>query len=157
MLISEVAVDVNAESPLLIVVGAHLQAEVEQRPLAYRLCDQIRRWQEDHNCTEDGATPLVCCDLWYLNANDLLQRPVIAIGDPEFNAATAYLANRLPTALVVDDSLRVQLDPEFIDLKVCVWGVTPAATASGVELFSDRYLDAFLRAVHSLPSTPSAD
>ena len=154
MLILEAAVDLNAESLLLIVVGAHLQAEADQRPLAYRLHDQICQWQEAHGCAEDGLRPIVCCDLWYLNADDLLQRPVIAIGDPEFNAATAYLANRLPTALVVDDWLRVQLDPEFIDLRVCVWGVTPTATAGGMKLLSDRYLDPFLRAVHNLPPPP---
>ncbi|UCD76142.1 MAG: hypothetical protein JSV91_04310 [Phycisphaerales bacterium] len=143
--------DLNPESLLLIVVGAHLQAEANDRPLANRLRDRIVQWQDTNGCAEDGITPYVCCDLWYLNTTDLMERPTIAIGDPEFNAATAYLANRLPTALVVDESLRVQLDPEFIELNACVWGVNPTATAGGVDLFVDRYLDGFLRSVHHLP------
>ena len=141
----------NIDSLLLIVVGAHIQAEASDRPLAYRLRDRISQWQQAEGCEADGITPFVCCDLWYLNDSELMQRPTIAVGDPEFNAATAYLANRLPTALVVDESLRVQLDPEFIELKACVWGVNPTATAGGVDVFVDRYLDAFLRSVHHLP------
>src|SRR4051794_33570264 len=33
---------------LLIVVGAHLQAEISDRPLAYRLREAVLRWQDEH-------------------------------------------------------------------------------------------------------------
>lgn len=136
---------------LLIVTGAHLRAEREDRPLAYRLRDAIVDWQ--HAQRSDGAMPVrrdvqVCSDLWYLNNAELHSLPVVAIGEPGVNAASAYFANRLPEALIIDQTLRVQLDQELIDLKVCIWGVDSAATASGVDVFMNRYLDEFLRAAH---------
>ncbi len=134
---------------LLIVVGAHLSAERTDRPLGYRLRDTIALWQEA-NTDSAGLMPLVCTDLWYLNASELMVRPTISVGRPDLNAVSAYFANRLPTALVVDDSLQVQLDPEFANLQACVWGVDESATASGVDLFERRYLDPFLRSAHGM-------
>ncbi|MCH7799407.1 MAG: hypothetical protein IID28_13335 [Planctomycetes bacterium] len=135
---------------LLIVVGAHLQAEQEHRPLGYRLRESIVRWQAGHPQVTP-LRPVLCTDLWYLNAEDLMQRPTIAVGAPGLNAVSAFFANRLPTALVIDQSLQVQLDPEFVTLRACVWGVDERATASGIDLFETRYLDGFLRSAHDLP------
>jgi hypothetical protein len=134
---------------LLIVVGAHLGAEQTDRPLGYRLRDGISLWQQA-NAERTDLVAAVCTDLWYLNATELMARPTISVGRPERNAVSAYFANRLPTALVIDDSLQVQLDPEFDNLQACVWGVDAAATASGVDLFERRYLDPFLRSAHGL-------
>ena len=134
---------------LLIVVGAHLRAEMADRPLGYRLRDKVVQWQE----AEAEATSLiamVCTDLWYLNAEQLMLRPTISVGPPEQNAVSAYFANRLPTALVIDDSLQVQLDPEFVTLQACVWGVDGRATTAAVDLFEQRYLDPFLRSAHDM-------
>ena len=93
---------------------------------------------------------MLCTDLWYLNASELMLRPTISVGRPEHNAVSAYFANRLPTALVIERSLQVQLDPEFVTLQACVWGVDGPATRSGVDLFVQRYLDEFLRSAHGL-------
>ena len=141
----------EAASLLPIVVGAHLGAELSDRPLAYQLRQRMLEWLGGAGRGEEGIRPIVCCDLWYLNAEDLMLQPTVSIGDPEVNAASAYLAGRLPTALVVDERLRVQLDPEFVDQKVCIWGVDAASTARGLDLFTDRYLNAYLRSVHDLP------
>lgn len=132
---------------LLIVVGAHLQAERSDRPLAYRLRERILRWQDEHG-SEIGAPiePIVCTDVWYLNNDDLLRAPAIALGRPGVNAATAYLASRLPLAFVIDDTLQVQLDQEFIDRRACLWGVDAQSSVSAVDLFCERYLKDFLRA-----------
>ncbi len=135
---------------LLIVVGAHLQAERDHRPLGYRLRESIVRWQAEHPQAVP-LRPVLCTDLWYLNAEDLMQRPTIAVGAPGLNAVSAFFANRLPAALVIDESLQVQLDPEFVTLRACVWGVDERATASSVDLFETRYLDGFLRSAHDLP------
>jgi len=140
---------------LLIVVGASLESEQTLRPLGYRLREQVLRWQDERRPqTIDDLPrlhPVVCTDLWYLNDDGLREKPVIAVGDPSTNAATAALATRLPTAFVIEHTLRVHLDPEFIDLQACLWGVNPSATASAVDLFVERYLDDFLReAVESL-------
>jgi hypothetical protein len=143
----------NADEWLLIVVGTHPEAERSHRPLAYRLRERVLRWidQQREGEIDRPRSPLVLSDVWYLNARELQSTPTIAIGEAGVNAATAYFAHRLPTAFVIDGAFRVQLDPEFIDPKACIWGASPAATASGIDLFVERYLDDFLRAAHDLP------
>lgn len=131
---------------LPIVVGAHLRAEMAHRPLGYRLCDEISGWQRDAGSESACPAPILCTDLWYLNDQALMTRPTIALGGPELNAVSAYLANRLPTAFVIEQSLQVQLDPEFVTLQACVWGVDDRTTAAGLDVFVERYLDRFLRA-----------
>ena len=144
----------DTDTLLLVVVGAHLRAELTDRPLAYMLVERIEVWQRRH-VEADRLTPLVCSDMWYLNAAELLSRPTICLGRPGVNAASAFFANRLPTAFVLEETFQVQLDLEFITMQACVWGVNAAATASGVELFEDRYLDSFLRAAHGMPAQPA--
>ena len=141
---------------LLIVVGASIEAEVTDRPLAYRLQGEIAAAP-----VGDGAvggemndrgrlTPVVCTDLWYLNTQPLRLRPTIAIGSPESNAATAFLATRMPTALVVEERYRIQLDPEYMEMKACLWGTSDRDTAAAVDVFVDRYLAEFLRNARGL-------
>lgn len=145
--------DSNDPQRLLIVVGAHLQAEVSDRPLAYRLREQVLRWFDEH--VDEGMPtlePIVCTDVWYLNNDDLLREPAIALGRPGLNAASAFLANRLPVAFLIDDTLQVQLDQEFIDQRACIYGADLESTASAVDLFVERYLDAYLRALLGMPA-----
>ncbi len=144
----------DTDTLLLIVVGAHLRAEQIDRPMGYALAERIEGWQRLH-VEADRLTPLVCSDLWYLNAAELLVRPTICLGRPGVNAATAYFANRLPTAFVLEQMFQVQLDLEFITMQACVWGVNAGATASGLELFEQRYLDSFLRSAHGMPTQPA--
>ena len=146
--------EVDTDTLLLIVVGAHIRAEVSDRPLGDRLRDIIANWLDEHLDEPDDqpVQPVVCTDLWYLNHKELHQRPVIAIGTPELNAATAFFGSRLPRAYVIDDTLCVHADLEFLDMRVCMWGVTNAATVSAVDLFAERYLDGYLRAAHDMPA-----
>lgn len=130
------------ETTLPIVVGAHLSAEVHDRPLAAIVRDEIA----GRLSAPDPLVPIVCSDLWYLNTAPLRTQPTIAIGTPEQNAATAFFAGRIPTAFMVEESFRIQLDPELLDLRTCVWGQTPRQTAAAIEAFIDRYLDSFLEA-----------
>lgn len=143
----------ESRARLLIVVGAHLLAEVSDRPLAYRLRERILHWLDDHADEELPALdPIVCTDVWYLNNDDLMREPSIALGRPGVNAASAMLANRLPTAFLIDDTLQVQLDQEYIDPRACLWGADVQSTASAVDLFVERYLDPFLRSILGLPA-----
>jgi hypothetical protein len=143
--------DPDVQTLLPIVVGAHLRAEVHDRPLGETVREAVRSWQAAHR-DATPLTPLVCTDLWYLNAPDLMLRPTIAIGDPAFNAAAAFFANRLPTTLVVEEGYQVQLDPEFVTLQVCLWGVSDASNRAAVSVFLERYLDPFLRNACGLPA-----
>ncbi len=138
--------DFDPNAHLLIVVGAHPRAERADRPLALQLVKRIGEWisgRTEHDRVS-GIEPFVLTDLWYLNDESLRPRPVIAIGDPEFNACSAYFSNRLPETFVIDGSLRILLDLEFAELRACLWGSTPSATDAAVDHFASRYLEPFL-------------
>jgi hypothetical protein len=137
----------DTASLLLIVTGAHPAAEFHDRPVAYRLEQRIHQWLSQQSAGGPGPSPLVplvVSDMWYLNDDALRRRPTISIGSPAANALTAYLADKLPSAFVIDDQLIVQLDVTFQESNVCAWGHTPAQTASAVEIFAERYLSKYL-------------
>lgn len=126
---------------LPIVVGAHVRAEVEDRPIA----EALRR-ALDGPARLRGLAPVVVTDLWYLNTEPLRSQPTVAIGRPEINALSAFLADKLPSVLAVDDRLVVLLDPELADPAACCWGRDAAATAEAVRAFSERWSERFLLA-----------
>ncbi len=132
---------------LLIVIGAHLRAEIAHREHGYRLAREVSRWKKRHDLAEP-LDPVVCTDLWYLNAPGLMGRPTVSIGPPELNAVSAWLASRLPVVFVIEDHLQVLMDPELVGLHACVFGSDDRSTASAVDLFVDRFLGAFLQAAH---------
>lgn len=140
---------IEVDRLLLVVVGAHLRAEVADRPLADRLVRQIRAWQARELDELDGPLlPLVCTDMWYLNEPALLERPAVVIGEPGVNAASAFYATRLPQLLVIDDAWEIRMDPECIDPRVALWGEGPMQTERAADEFTRRVLDRYLRAVH---------
>jgi hypothetical protein len=132
---------------VMVVVGSHLRAEEADRPLAYRLVQEIEEWKETYAAQlGTDILPLVCTDLWYLNHDELRRQPTICVGGPGVNALSAYLAKHLSQENQEADVL-LQIDPDFTDLQACIWGRDHALTAHGVQLFVDRYLDGYLRAV----------
>ena len=157
--------DVDECNAVLIVVGSHLRAEERDRPLAYGLRTRIEHWRDMH-AEQLGVplTPLVCTDLWYLNHQDLQRRPTICLGGPGVNALAAINANQSTEEEEEDDGLTdaegpsggsegggeprvtIMIDPDFTHLRVGVWGTDTELTEKGLELFCDRYLDAYLRA-----------
>jgi hypothetical protein len=132
---------IDLDRLILIVTGAHLHAEATDRPIAYSLANAISEQQRG----ERGRV-LVCSDLWYLNNEPLRSCPTISIGGPAVNALSAYLADKLPSAFVVEGKVLVQADPGFDEAVACCWGADEAGTAAAVNAFIDRYLAAFLEA-----------
>lgn len=127
---------------ILIVTGAHLQSEAQDRPWAYWLRERILE-------AIGEATPesvVVCSDLWVLNQPPLRSRPTIAVGAPEFNALSAYLAPRLPSVLAVDGRFVVLMHEGAGAPNVCCWGRDADATGAAVEGFAQRHLEEFLEA-----------
>jgi len=134
---------------LLIVCGAHLEAERQDRPVAYGLAHRVRSWAElwaESEADPAPLEPIVCTDVWYLNHDRLWTLPTIAIGHPGINALTAHLAGRLPDAFVVNDRLAVQMDPALEEPIAACWGVGTEATRDAVGVFEARYLDPFCQA-----------
>ena len=117
------------EDLLPIVVGAHVRAEIADRPLADDLARVVREIRRARGVPEGvGRVPVVCTDLWFLNDADLMRQPAIVVGDPGVNAATAHFARKLPQVFVVDQALQVLLDAEGLDLQCAMWGVDAAST-----------------------------
>lgn len=133
--------DIELERLILVVTGAHLHAEAEDRPVAYRL----QRAMQDRVETRGGRV-LVCSDVWYLNNEQLRPCPTVSIGGPAVNAVSAYLADKLPSAFVVQGKVIVQADPEFDEAVACCWGSDGQSTGNAVGVFAERYLDGFLEA-----------
>jgi hypothetical protein len=138
---------IDVDSLCLIVVGAHPKAELHDRPIAYRLRQRMTAWLDQRfPAVEDRPLlPLVCSDVWYLNDQSLRECPTVAVGGPSVNALSAYLADKLPSAFVIDDVLMVQMDVEMSELMACCWGISPVDTGAAVDVFTERYLDTFMR------------
>lgn len=142
--------ETESTQALLIVVGASLRAEPADRPLAYALQQRIRRWIDQHaDQMNIQLDPLVCCDLHYLSHRRMMSRPTISLGGPGVNKLSAWFANRLQAAYFHENEMLIQLDPEFIDLRVCLWGMDHDCTRRVLDVFIEQYLDRYLRAVVS--------
>jgi len=145
---------IDIDRVVLIVVGASLRAETGDRPLAYWLQERMLEWRDARFPGADepgspGARPfdvVVCSDLWWLSHDELAGAPTVSVGGPGVNALAAHLADKVPSAFVIDDYLLVQVDLDFRDLRASVWGMTHAACDAAVRAFAERYLDAYLEA-----------
>lgn len=134
---------------ILIVVGAHMRAEVADRPLAYTLRDAVNTWRTEHGAQLTNVVPeaVVITDVWYLNNEELHDKPTIALGGPGINALSQAFAQSMDHQPSGDSQVLIQFDPEYTDLRACVWGTDHALTKQGLELFIAQYLDGFLQAV----------
>jgi len=137
---------VETDRLLLIAVGAHLRAEIGDRPLAYMLREEILRRLEDRFGDDPPLDPVVCSDVWRLNDESIGGTPTVSIGGPGVNALSAFLGDKLSSVFVVEDQLLIQADLEWNDLSVCVWGMDHERTIAAVQAFCERYLDTFLDA-----------
>jgi hypothetical protein len=134
-------VGIDLSRTVLIVTGAHLHAELSDRPLAYRLREAMRGRVEGQ-----GGHVLVCSDVWYMNNEQLRSCPTVSVGAPGVNALSAFLADKLPSAFVVEGKVLVQADPVFEELVACCWGAGDTGTASAVGAFVERYMEGFVEA-----------
>jgi len=134
---------IDTDRLILIVTGAHLRAEVGDRPSAYRLRDALAAWLREY-APDARLTPIVCSDVWYLNNDDLRARPTISVGGPGVNALAAYLADKLPSAFSIEGLLTVQMDTDFVELTASCWGMGTPPTAAAVDAWIERYLEVFL-------------
>lgn len=132
----------TAKKRILIVTGSHLEAEMQDRPLAYKLREAVRMRMVERG--EKDFQVIVCSDLWYLNHDELRREPTVSIGGPSHNALGAQLADKVPSALVVEGKMAVQLDVELSELVASCWGVDARSTAGAVDAFIDRYLEEFV-------------
>ena len=150
--------DLDTDRLIWIVTGVQLNAELGDRPLAYR----IERAVKDRLAEllpEDPAglaepprqprlAPVVVSDVYYLNSDDAQRGPTISVGGPGVNAVSASLAEQLPTPVAIENTLVVQMDLEMEDARCAVWGMNHLDTVRAVDLFIAKgYLETFVKGV----------
>jgi hypothetical protein len=144
--------DIDPERLICIVVGVQLRAELGDRPLAYRIEQEVRaRLEAALGRPPEGEpprlAPVVLSDVYYLNNDELQARPAISVGGPGMNALSAVLVDKLPTAVAVEKTLVIQMDLDMEDKRCAVWGMDHLDTVRAVDLFVSKYLDAFIAGV----------
>ena len=145
--------DIDVNRLLPIVTGVQLNAELGDRPLAYRVEGEVKA----HLARLLGKppagelpplVPVVVSDVFFLNNEALQARPAVSIGGPGVNALSALLVNQLPTAVAIEQVLVVQMDLEMKDPRCAVWGMNHLDTVRAVELFIAKgYLETFVKGV----------
>ncbi len=145
MLTSDLATDEQPDL-LPIVVGIHLDAELNDRPLAGRLTDAIRRWQNAY-CDGPICRPVVVTDALYLSDDELQRGPVISLGHARVNALSAGLVERLPVIYSLRSRVAIQADLAAEPLRLCVWAVHECDGMDAVDRLIDVELDDFLESL----------
>jgi len=145
------ATPIDTDHALCIAVGACPRAEIDHRPMAQRLSTAIGDWIAAHRADAgEGAMALIVTDLWLAGDPELTERPCIAIGEANTNAAVAQFALSVPQSVVVDGQYEIRMDPQLDDLRVCIRGAHQSGTAAGVDAFIARHLDGWMRAAHGM-------
>lgn len=144
--------DIDPDRLICIIVGIQLRAELGDRPLAYRIEQEVRtRLEAALGKPTEGEpprlAPVVLSDVYYLNSDELQARPAISVGGPGMNALSAMLVDKLPTAVAVENTLVIQMDLDMNDKRCAVWGMDHLETVRAVDLFVSKYLDAFVAGV----------
>lgn len=148
------APDTHNEVPrLAIVVGAHPAAEISDRPIAAALASALAsEWLKAAGASPAPGQILTVSDLWYVNDGMLRALPTIAVGPPEHNAFTAYLADKIPSVHMVDGVLIVQAELSFASPLAACWGVDPASTRRAAEVFITKLGETFVAHAAGIPA-----
>lgn len=138
--------EIDVNQTILIVVGTDVKPEEFDRPLAYRLQDAVNA------SSKLGKHPfrkcLVISDALYKHNKIIQICPTIAIGGPGVNNAAAELVEKLPVYLSKDNKYFIQLQSDFADPRISIWGMDRASTEEAVEMFiANGILDNFLNAI----------
>jgi hypothetical protein len=135
---------IDTEETIVLVTGSSPTAEQRDRPLAYRLREEIDR----RGGGQAYRRAVVVADRWYLEHRAFHHNPTIAIGGPGANGVTEEFTALLPTVYSRDERVFVQADLEGELKRVALWGADAAATAEAVEVFgNDGLLDGLLERI----------
>jgi len=134
---------IDTDDTILVVTGTEIPAEMNDRPLAYRLKAEIDR--RGAGKTFRGA--VVVSDLWYAQNRIFHLCAAVAVGGPGVNALSATLVEDLPMLVRRDDRIFVQGKWDGEEKRVSLWGMDRYTTAEAVDVFlNEGHCDAFLRA-----------
>ena len=138
--------EIDVNQTILIVVGMDIEPEEADRPLAYRLKAAIEA------STHFGGHPfrkcLVISDALYDHDKLIQVCPTITIGGPGVNALAGKLVEELPVYLSRSNRSFIQLDKDFREQKIAIWGMDRDSTSEAIEMFiANGILDDFLKTI----------
>jgi hypothetical protein len=95
---------VDTEETVILDPATDIRAEQRDRPLAYRLKEEIDRRGAGHAFRR----AVVVGDAWYLENRIFHLNPTIAIGGPGVNGVSQQFSDALPTVWSQEDRIFVQ-------------------------------------------------
>lgn len=132
---------IDTDDTVLIVTGSDVPAEMNDRPLAYRLKVEIDRLGAGHGFRR----AVVVSDRWFAENRIFHLCPTIVVGGPGVNAVAAALAEELPALVRRHNRVFVQGSWDGEQKRVSLWGMDRSATAEAVRAFlEDGYCAEFL-------------
>lgn len=135
---------IDTDETVLIVTGSDLPAEMNDRPLAYRLKVEIDRSGQGKGFR--GA--VVVSDRWYAENRIFQLCPTVAVGGPGVNKVAAAFVNELPMLVQRDERVFVQGAWEGEVKRASLWGADRAGTALAIEAFvREGFCGQFLKRV----------
>jgi len=132
---------VDTEETIILVTGTDIRAEERDRPLAYRLKEEIDRRGAGHAFRR----AVVVGDSWYLENRIFHLNPTIAIGGPGVNGVSQQFSDSLPTIWSQEERIFIQAEFEGDLKRASLWGLDRNATSAAVDAFViNGFLDELL-------------
>jgi hypothetical protein len=122
---------IDTDETVLIVTGTEIPAEMNDRPIAYRLKGEIDR----RGAGLGFRRAVVVSDHWYTQNRIFHLCPTVAIGGPGVNRVAAAFLNDLPMIVQRGDRVFVQGNWDGEPKRACLWGADRVATAEAAERF----------------------
>jgi hypothetical protein len=122
---------VDTDETVLIVTGSEIDAEMNDRPLAYHLKEEIDR----RGAGRSFRCAVVVSDAWFAQNRIFHLCPTVAVGGPGVNRVAAALVAELPMLVQRGDRVFIQGAWDGESKRASLWGTDRAATAEAVERF----------------------
>lgn len=122
---------IDTDETVLIVTGTDIPAEMNDRPIAYRLKAEIDR----KGGGRGFRRAVVVSDHWYAQNRIFHLCPTVAVGGPGVNGVAAALVSDLPMLIQRGERVFVQGSWEGDAKRASLWGADRAATAEAVDAF----------------------
>jgi len=135
---------IDTDETVLIVTGSEIDAEMNDRPVAYQLKEEIDR----RGGGRSFRRAVVVSDHWYAQNRIFHLCPTVAVGGPGVNRVAAALVDELPMIVQRGDRVFIQGAWDGEAKRASLWGADRAATAEAVERFvGDGLCAAFLATI----------
>ncbi len=138
--------EIDVNQTILIIVGIDIKPEEVDRPLAYKLKKAFE--SSPYFGNHPFRKCLVISDALYKHDKIIQVCPTVAIGGPGVNSVAAEFVEKLPVYLSQENRHFIQLEKDFTDPKISIWGMDRKATGEALDTFiANGILDDFLKAI----------